>query len=443
LPIDQPLYLLLPVWGEKYVRTALDLCIASLLSPGNLPAVQNPTTVVLRTTSRSRRMFEADPMFARLREHVEIHWLHMTDPARDAPKMKLMSECHAIGARMAHEAGALVMFLTADIFHVDGSIPRLIRWAQAPGIRVVMASAWAASQEAFMAAIGAAPGEPLAIPHRRAASLLVKHMHSAFRQYEVWGPAFGPPLIMVCPWWRATEDGVLSHSLSWSIAMMNYARIEHHDTTCLDKWTVDGDHAYRNAPEPSQWHVITDSDDHLLLGLTREADQNFPPTVNPKLAHAPDPINARRIILRATRHRKIMCQLKKRLFEVPIFVHGSPLSANPAAWANAERDARDMIAGTQEPLEQEVPGEIVYPPFLLDAINGVNFVDYAGRIWAVPQSLGALELDNDEHRARPGISSFDSLDEARAAVGTRKPLAVSGYRVRSWIGRLRRNLLAS
>jgi len=32
-------HVLLPVWGARYVRQCLDVCIPSLLAPGNVPAV--------------------------------------------------------------------------------------------------------------------------------------------------------------------------------------------------------------------------------------------------------------------------------------------------------------------------------------------------------------------------------------------------------------------
>lgn len=60
-------------------------------------------------------------------------------------------------------------------------------------------------------------------------------------------------------------------------------------------------------------------------------------------------------------------------------------------------------------------------PVLLETIGIVNLVAWDGRVWAVPQSLGPLDLDNDEHRARPGIVAHADIATARSALGVAQP----------------------
>ncbi len=59
------------------------------------------------------------------------------------------------------------------------------------------------------------------------------------------------------------------------------------------------------------------------------------------------------------------------------------------------------------------------PPRLIGSIGTVNLVAWNGSVWRVPQSLGPLDLDNPEHRRRPGITEHPTEAAARAGVSTR------------------------
>lgn len=409
---SQPIHLLLPVWGEKYVRTALDVCVSSLLAPGNLPTLPNPAELVVVTTEAGWGLLTADPLYAALlAAGVEVVWLPMAEPPAGAAKMRVMSDGHLAAARRAYEARALTMFLASDTFHVDGSLPRLVDRAQRAGIRAVMAVAWGASGETFRALGGYQPGRPWPLSTQRAAELAVRHMHSGYRCWDFEGPCFGDPRFPVSPWWRVSDDAVVTHSLAWAAAMLNYARVPQHDTRCLEEWTVDGDHPYRNAPDPRHWHVVSDSDEHLMVGLSNEADLSFTQEPGPRLSRAKNKDDFKAAALRAARYSAIMDPLKRKLFEVPVLLHGSEVDASAVS-----ARARELVLATNRPMtERDLIFE--YPPQLLMSYAGVNLVAYAKKVYVVPQHLGPLDLDDPDDRMKPGIVAYATRDEARRAVG--------------------------
>lgn len=51
-------------------------------------------------------------------------------------------------------------------------------------------------------------------------------------------------------------------------------------------------------------------------------------------------------------------------------------------------------------------------PRLIRESGRDNLVEWNGRVWVIPQSLGTTDLANPAHRARPGIKSYATLDEA-------------------------------
>jgi hypothetical protein len=56
-------------------------------------------------------------------------------------------------------------------------------------------------------------------------------------------------------------------------------------------------------------------------------------------------------------------------------------------------------------------------PILVETVGSINLVRWQGRIWAVPQALGPLDIDNQDHRGRPGIVQYEDLSTARRSLG--------------------------
>ncbi len=75
-------------------------------------------------------------------------------------------------------------------------------------------------------------------------------------------------------------------------------------------------------------------------------------------------------------------------------------------WAPGPRSAVDRAAGLGNPSA----------PILLQSYRQTNIVQYRDRIYLVPQAIGTVDLENQDHRARPEIRSFGTIDEARRAL---------------------------
>jgi hypothetical protein len=54
-------------------------------------------------------------------------------------------------------------------------------------------------------------------------------------------------------------------------------------------------------------------------------------------------------------------------------------------------------------------------PQLLSTIRSLNLVSYDGGVYVVPHRLGSLDLARHDHRIRPGIVRYDTLEEAEGA----------------------------
>src|SRR5216683_5787762 len=66
--------ILLPVWGARYTRDFLDLCLPSLLAPGNIPALSKlaPCTLVLLVPVRDAATIEQSPLWGLLQHCCKV-----------------------------------------------------------------------------------------------------------------------------------------------------------------------------------------------------------------------------------------------------------------------------------------------------------------------------------------------------------------------------------
>src|ERR1700738_3003164 len=66
--------MLLPVWGARHTRDFLDLCLPSLLAPGNIPALSRlaPCVLVLLTPARNALILKQSPLWGLLQRYCEV-----------------------------------------------------------------------------------------------------------------------------------------------------------------------------------------------------------------------------------------------------------------------------------------------------------------------------------------------------------------------------------
>src|SRR5208282_3263734 len=88
-------------------------------------------------------------------------------------------------------------------------------------------------------------GLPLVATSRQLVSAGIRSFHSQTLCYEWESPYLAD--FPVALWWRVPEeDGVIVHSLSWAPLLIDYDAVDHHDSSVMDNWTIDGDYIYHN-----------------------------------------------------------------------------------------------------------------------------------------------------------------------------------------------------
>ncbi len=352
-PLDRPFYFIIVLWGQSFRNYFLECCLASVLSPGNIPA--------LNTSSRSKFLIATRPddwaafrsaaIFRLLERYVEPVFIEIPPCPPGRSGCQHMGIGHRIALDMAHRDKAYAVVLTPDSMLSDGSIARLQELAQT-GTQLVLTAALRFGEEPFFAHLrdmGGLPAgsrgedaKPITLSGRQMAYAAVNGFHSETLAYE-WD---APGLMAISPaaWWRVPgEDGIVLHSLSWAPLLLDYASIGDHDTSTFDQWTLDGDYLFNNFNNSKRVHVVQDSDEIFLASWGPLAERPVKKTRFPfdgRLAG---------LFFKQSFYSGFFDPLKRKLFFLPVRWHAKPLNAK---WtAVEERAARELRRWVQPPNE--------------------------------------------------------------------------------------------
>lgn len=340
----QPFYFTVVFWGEVHRNYCTDLLMASLLSPGNIPALnpERKSKFLIVTTKHDWVALQSNEIFNQLKRYVEPVWLEMPFPGPGESKMLVMSEGHRLVSIRAFDDGAYGVFTTPDLVLSDGSVAAMERLAEA-GKKVVLSVAIRFAQETLLDEMEREgylkSGQPLVLPSRDLMRMALQHLHTETLRYEFDAPCFADQPISVY-WWVPGGDGVVIHSFSWAPLLVDYAVLHAHDTSTFKEWTLDGDYIFRNFPDPQDVYVVTDSDEILLVSFTKEADLHF--ELNPRATIMPGWVLklAKLGRIQALRGSRVMDPLKRQIFSLPVFLHSGEISP---AWTVTIRKAAGLL----------------------------------------------------------------------------------------------------
>jgi hypothetical protein len=355
---DRAFYFVVVLWGERFRRYFLEFCLASVLSPGNIPA--------LKTSRRSKFLIATRPddwaamrdtrMFQLLARYVEPVYIEIPScpPGRSA--YQHMSVGHRLACEMAHRDKAYAVILTPDCMLSDGGVARLQDLAHG-GAQLVLIAALRFGEEPFLAHLrdlGVLTGEdrsktgtPVVITGRQMVSAAVNGFHSETLAYE-WD---APGLMAISPaaWWRVPgEDGIVLHSLSWAPLLLDYGAIGEHDTSTFDQWTLDGDYLFNNIRTIRHIHVVQDSDELFLASWGPLAERAVTKTRFPF-----DRFLAGHFFKQSF-YSGFFDPLKRRLFFLPVRWHAKPLNGK---WNAVEEQAMAELRHWVKPPGEADAGE--------------------------------------------------------------------------------------
>jgi hypothetical protein len=347
-PVRPGTYIAVTFWGEEYRRFFLDYCLASLMAPGNIPAIQNKNIARLLIATRQDdwQALQSEPIFIAAKRHIVIeHVPH--EAGLNVPynkKMMVMSQGHKLLTQRMFEDRAHGVMVYPDIIVADGAIGKIEQLA-AKGYKVVLCIAVRFSNDGLvddLKRLGfVESGKPIIISAEELARLTLKHMHSETVRLD-----FDAELDDhgACSFFWVVKPGenLVFHCGNWAPVLLDYSAVDTHDASTFDAWTFDGDYVARNFPNVSDIHVVQNTAELFISGFTSEAKVSY-------RIFRPWPYRfpSLRTIIKIVRAReylgtlKILDDVKKVFFLVPIRVQGGVSSE--AAWRETEARAATVV----------------------------------------------------------------------------------------------------
>jgi hypothetical protein len=303
-------------WGEAFSARFFRFCLASLLAPGNIPALSEASIVRLVPVTRAADWQEVSdhPLVREVAEWVEVEPIFFS-PEETRDKYAAMSLGHAIALERAYSCRRRCIPVCPDALLSDGALMEIHR-ALEEGAVMVLAPALRFSEdgnERLSGALERAGGGRLALAPRALVSAVIEAPHHETRAH-FWGAKNFSAFPVHCLWRLPRARGLLVHTYSWAVIGINLPVLPAHDLSTLDHWTMDGDYVYRNCSDPDALDIVDDSDRLFYVSLTCEAERSLQKGRNPMPY----------LSLRVSHFSTLMDPLKRMLFRRRVVIHGEP-----------------------------------------------------------------------------------------------------------------------
>jgi hypothetical protein len=342
-------YLAVTFWGEEYRRYFLDFCLASLLAPGNIPAIADKAAarLLIATNDRDWAALQSEPTFVAARKLIAIEQVAFENgPYSSAhEKMLVMSEAHRRLARRMFEDRAHGIFIYPDMIAATGFIGKLEELTR-NGAAVVMFMNVRFANEGLISEVKerglVRPGEPMALSSKELVRLTLRHMHSEMVRsgFENDCEDYGCSSYF---WTIVPGEDLLFHCGAWIPSLIDYGCIDRHDDSTFDSCTLDADYVAKNITDSRSVHFVRDTAELFMISFTPEAVVHY--SLAPRLRYRYPVFRTALKVCEAhifLYKQAPMDWLVRTQFRVPVRLCGG--TASQWRWRRAERDAAKIIA---------------------------------------------------------------------------------------------------
>lgn len=269
--------LLVPVWGYDYIRPFLNYGLATLLAPGNLPALAKygDVTLELLTTERDFGTFNGSPLIAKARAYADIQMTDVSDVIRQGSTQTVrLTWCYqkAFEATGDDCVDTNFIVLCSDYIYGDGVLGHLGLLAS-QGKRLVVNANFRVLEDQVVRQLDGAYRNPedgsIAVGFRQLVGIALDNMHPVGRTL-FWENGQRHNRIAFHFYWQVDGEGVLARPYLMHPLMV---RPLHK----LGGFPAFFDYGVAAAAgfKPGDEHAITNSDDMFLTELAPAGHEQF------------------------------------------------------------------------------------------------------------------------------------------------------------------------
>jgi hypothetical protein len=337
---NHPFYFIVNFWGEEYRWMFLNLCLASLLSPGNIPSLVNKANsrFLILAPRADLNAIEGTQLMELLRNHIQPELIEIPSPDETKNKFDLNTHSAKRGAEIAFANKACGVFLCPDALLSDGAVISLQERAR-KGAKAVLATALRHDQSRFLAELRDSSavelGKPLCLAPRELMKLGLDNLHPQVGLHDWDGKTFNA-YPGFCVWHVLGGNGLILHTMRWAPLLINYGNLQTHVTWSkfggADHVSFDDDYIYNNFGSSNDVQAITDTDELAWVSLT--------PADTALTNDTTSSIFSKRICLRVNAQTGTMDPLQWRLFRHHIRMHSDAITE---IWEDREREIDQIL----------------------------------------------------------------------------------------------------
>jgi len=272
--VEAGIHFITPVWGEAHTKCFAEVCLPTLLAPGNIPSLSNAERCVynIYTSPDDQRVIEHSVAYKRLVQYLQVLFHPLpAEVDKITNRYFVQSDCYRNGITAADKVGAAMIFLNADVIVADGGIRALLDIAKS-GKRAILAMGVRLIKENIVPYLlehyRSKDGSVISITPRELVAVALPNLHpiSKTHLYHGEGEGFNPAGLF----WRVGDQGILARCFHLHPVMV-YPKIKYAPFSI----TIDEDYLVAACPDWDETYVVQDSDQFCAFELSN-ADRRIP-----------------------------------------------------------------------------------------------------------------------------------------------------------------------
>ena len=266
LPVEQ-FEIVTVLWGARFVDRFLSMTLATMLAPGNIPALAKARRVSYRifTGENDAHRLRGSPLFQRLEQLLPVN-ISVISPGGDGGKYQAAIRYYIQSLQEARATSAATILLHPDAIWADGAMLRIAELADA-GYAAIMADGLRVVSEHFMPAFedGSDKGADGSLSMRpRALMELAMDFIHPYEASVTWNSKF----IHDVPFrlhWPVSGGGILTQGFCYNPIYLAPEKYDFGSVKAMDHGLVDA--AITNL---DRVYYCQDSDDVALVSIDEE-----------------------------------------------------------------------------------------------------------------------------------------------------------------------------
>lgn len=264
---SHPFYFLMPVWGERYIGYLLDLGLATLLSPGNIPNLPNlkESEFVFLTTEADAERIRETKLYSELAEIISIKWKYL-EFYQGNRQEKFDQLTYALKEGLEEVTGrGYCLFLHPDGIYSEGMMTRLYQLAL-EGKKAVISIGPNVTEESVIPYLEERQllrkDSVVSIPPRTMAKILIDNLHPDMTNH-LWENKYYPEVPYLAIWGFEETGAYLFHYISLHPYLVDLRNIK----KLREFGAIDHDFVRAQNFLFREVHIECDSDDFIVLSI--------------------------------------------------------------------------------------------------------------------------------------------------------------------------------